>query len=73
MNAKLGSDGRLTLSGWFLNQLDSPSFVWRTKALLSVVESIVGLVLRVKGYYRNRDIIGNIATKCSAVDVCRWA
>jgi hypothetical protein len=31
MNAKLGSDGRLTLSGWLLNQLDSPSFAWRTK------------------------------------------
>jgi hypothetical protein len=31
MNAKLGSDGRLTLSGWFLNQLDSPDFAWRTK------------------------------------------
>jgi hypothetical protein len=31
MNAKLGSDGRLTLSGWLLNQLDSPDFAWRTK------------------------------------------
>jgi pantothenate kinase-related protein Tda10 len=34
MNAKLGSDGRLTLSGWLLNQLDSPDFAWRTKNLL---------------------------------------
>jgi len=34
MNAKLGSDGRLTLSGWLRNQLDSPSFAWRTKNLV---------------------------------------
>src|SRR4030065_2790304 len=34
INAKLGSDGRLTLSGWLLNQLVSPSFAWRTKNLL---------------------------------------
>jgi hypothetical protein len=25
------------LSGWLLNQLDSPSFAWRTKALLFTV------------------------------------
>ena len=31
MNAKLGSDGRLSLSGWLLDQLDSPGFAWRTK------------------------------------------
>jgi hypothetical protein len=31
MNAKLGSDGRLTLSGWLLNQLDLSGFAWRTK------------------------------------------
>jgi len=31
IDAKLGSDGRLTLSGWLLNQLDSPDFAWRTK------------------------------------------
>jgi hypothetical protein len=31
MNAKLGSDGRLTLSDWPFNQLDSPDFAWRTK------------------------------------------
>ncbi|MBU1206698.1 MAG: hypothetical protein KKH04_07210, partial [Proteobacteria bacterium] len=31
INAKLGSDGRLTLSGWLFNQLDSPDFAWRTK------------------------------------------
>jgi hypothetical protein len=34
MNAKLGSDGRLTLSGRPLNQLNSPSFTWRTQNLL---------------------------------------
>jgi len=34
MNAKLGSDGRLTLSGWLLNQLDLSGFAWRTKNLL---------------------------------------
>jgi len=28
---QIGSDGRLTLSGWLLNQLDSPDFAWRTK------------------------------------------
>jgi len=38
MNAKLGSDGRLTLSGWLLKQPDSPGFAWRTKNLLSVGE-----------------------------------
>jgi len=31
IDAKLGSDGRLTLSGWLFNQLDSPDFAWRTK------------------------------------------
>ena len=31
---QIGSDGRLTLSGWLLNQLDSPDFAWRTKNLL---------------------------------------
>jgi len=34
MNTKLGYDGRLTLSGWLLNQPDSPTFAWRTKHLL---------------------------------------
>ena len=34
MNAKLGSDGRLTLPGWLLNQLDLSGFAWRTKNLL---------------------------------------
>jgi len=48
INAKLGSDGRLTLSGWLLNQLDSPSFAWRTKNLLLVVVSIGNGVLCVK-------------------------
>ena len=38
MNAKLGSDGRLTLSGWLLNQLDSPGFAWRTKNRRSLSE-----------------------------------
>jgi hypothetical protein len=42
MNAKFGSDGRLTLSGWLLNQLDSPGFAWRTKNLLSVEEEYEG-------------------------------
>ena len=31
INAKLGSDGRLTLSGWLFNQLDCTDFAWRTK------------------------------------------
>jgi hypothetical protein len=45
MNAKLGSDGRLTLSGWPLNQPDSPSFTWRTKNLLLCQEDTkAGLV-----------------------------
>ena len=39
INAKLGSDGRLTLSDWLFNQLDSPSFTWRTKTLLRAVSS----------------------------------
>jgi hypothetical protein len=30
IDAKLGSDGRLTLSGWLLNQLDCADFTWRT-------------------------------------------
>ena len=34
INAKLGSDGRLTLSGWLFNQLDCADFAWRTKNLL---------------------------------------
>jgi hypothetical protein len=29
--AKLGSEGRLTLSGWLLKQLDLSGFSWRTK------------------------------------------
>jgi len=28
---QIGSDGRLTLSGWLLNQLDLSGFAWRTK------------------------------------------
>jgi hypothetical protein len=31
IDAKLGSDGRLTLSGWSFNQLDCADFAWRTK------------------------------------------
>jgi len=62
MNAKLGSDGRLTLSGWLLNQLDSPSFAWRTKTLLFDKGSIGWLFLPVKGY---------LASK-SKVWRCRW-
>jgi hypothetical protein len=47
MNAKLGSDGRLTLSGWLLNQLDSPSFAWRTKnfAFSDDLDIIIAFVL----------------------------
>ena len=30
IGAKLGSDGRLTLPGWLLNQLDLAVFAWRT-------------------------------------------
>jgi len=51
MNAKLGSDGRLILSGWLLNRLDLPSFAWLTKKLLSRGRSIGGLFLLVKGYF----------------------
>jgi len=40
MNAKLGSDGRLTLSRWLFNQLDSPVFAWRTKNFLFDGKSI---------------------------------
>ena len=40
MNAKLGSDGRLTLSRWLPNQLDSPDFAWRTKKMLFDGKSI---------------------------------
>jgi len=36
IDAKLGSDGRLTLSGWLFNQLDFPGFAWRTKNSLSM-------------------------------------
>ena len=36
----IGSDGRLTLSGWLLNQLDSPGFAWRTKNLLFTARSV---------------------------------
>ena len=35
MDAKLGSDGRLTLSGWPLNQLDPAGLAWGTKNSLS--------------------------------------
>jgi hypothetical protein len=31
IDVKLGSDGRLTLSGWLFNQLDLSGFTWRTK------------------------------------------
>ena len=40
INAKLGSDGRLTLSGWPFNQLDCADFTWRTKNSLFDGESI---------------------------------
>jgi len=63
INAKLGSDGRLTLSGWLFNQLDLPSFSWRTKALLLTAWSIGGLFYRVKGYFpskiRGGDAVGS--------------
>jgi hypothetical protein len=36
IDAKLGSDRRLTLSGWLLNQLDISGFAWRTKNSLWV-------------------------------------
>src|SRR3972149_5224491 len=32
-SARLGSDGRLTLSGWLLSQLDCASLAWRTRNL----------------------------------------
>ncbi len=56
MKAKPGSDGRLTLSGWLLNKLDSPSFSWRTKTLFSRDRSIGGLFLLVKGYLINNPL-----------------
>ena len=34
ISARLGSDGRLTLSGWPLSQLDCASLAWRTRNLL---------------------------------------
>lgn len=34
MDARLGSDGRLTLSGWLFNQLAITSFAWRTNTLV---------------------------------------
>jgi len=40
IDAKLGSDGRLTLSGWLFNQLDCADFAWRTKNSLFDGESI---------------------------------
>jgi len=40
INTKLSSDGRLTLSGWLLNRLDSPGLAWRTKKSLFCWESI---------------------------------
>jgi len=39
------------LSGWPLNQLNSPSFAWRTKTLLLTDQSRGGLFLLVKGYF----------------------
>ena len=38
----IGSDGRLTLSGWLLNQLDSPGFAWLSKNLFPVREGYEG-------------------------------
>ena len=49
IDAKLGSDGRLTLSGWLLNKLDSPDFVWRTKNSLLGGLNIQKRELCVKG------------------------
>jgi hypothetical protein len=40
MSRKLGSGGRLTLSGWLFNQLDLAGFAWRTKNSLFNRESI---------------------------------
>lgn len=37
---KLGSDGRLALSGWLLNQLDLSGFAWRTKNVFSALDII---------------------------------
>jgi hypothetical protein len=51
INAKLGSDGRLTLSGWLLSQLDSPGFAWRTKNSLLGGSNIQKRQLCVKGFY----------------------
>jgi hypothetical protein len=48
IDAKLGSDGRLTLSGWLLNQLDCADFTWRTKNLLFDRSSIGKFRLYVK-------------------------
>lgn len=51
INSKLGSDGRLILSGWLLNQLDLPSFSWRAKTLLSIFGIIARLFFFVKEYF----------------------
>jgi hypothetical protein len=49
INAKLGSDGRLTLSGWLLNQLDSSVFAWRPK------NSLLGeVIIRKTGLWVNK-------------------
>jgi hypothetical protein len=50
INAKLDSDGRLTLSAWLFNQLDCADFVWRTKNLLFDWVSIEKHLLCVNKY-----------------------
>jgi hypothetical protein len=55
LDEKLGSDGRLTLSGWFFNQLDSPDFAWRTKNSLWGEWNIQTRQLCVKGFLAMKD------------------
>jgi hypothetical protein len=52
MNATFSSDGRLTFSGWLLNQLDSPGFARRIKNLLSVEEGYKGGPFLSRRFYR---------------------
>jgi hypothetical protein len=63
MNAKLGSDGRLTLSGWLLNQLDFPDFAWRTKNSLWNALSLKKRELYVKKK-KSQDMGSFVKTSC---------
>jgi hypothetical protein len=55
MNAQLGSDGRLTLSGCLLNQLDLSGFAWRAKNSL-----LDGSTIQKMGLYGKKKKLQNI-------------